>query len=135
MCQYSADDGHLTDWHLVHLGGMAVRGVSGIIVEATAVVPEGRISPEDSGLWKDSQVDPLPRIVSFVHSRGGKIGVQLAHAGRKASTLSPWVAGEMEQMKQFAGVGKGPGGQVAADEAGGWADNGEHRGEGVKTGR
>lgn len=124
MCQYSSDDGHATMWHTVHLGSLAVRGVGGITVEATAVVPEGRISPEDSGLWKDSQVEPLKPIVAFVHSRGAKIGVQLGHAGRKASTLSPWVGSKMEQVKEFAGVGKGPGGHVAAYEAGGWADDG-----------
>ncbi|KIP10149.1 hypothetical protein PHLGIDRAFT_28664 [Phlebiopsis gigantea 11061_1 CR5-6] len=91
MCQYSSDNGHATDWHLVHLGGLASRGVGSICVEATAVVPEGRISPEDSGLWQDSQIAPFKRIVDFAHTQGTLIGVQLAHAGRKASTIAPWV--------------------------------------------
>ena len=92
MCQYSADDGHLTDWHFAHLAGFAMRGAALTIVEATAVTANGRISPEDSGLWKDSQKAPLRRIVDFAHSQGQKIGIQLAHAGRKASTVAPWLA-------------------------------------------
>ncbi|KAJ8488486.1 hypothetical protein ONZ51_g3512 [Trametes cubensis] len=91
MCQYSSDDGHATDWHFVHIGGYATRGAGGICMEATAVVPEGRISPQDAGLWTDSQIAPLKRIVTFAHAHGTKIGVQLAHAGRKASTIAPWV--------------------------------------------
>ncbi|KAF8807812.1 NADH:flavin oxidoreductase/NADH oxidase [Phlegmacium glaucopus] len=91
MCQYSSQDGHATDWHLVHIGGFATRGVGAICMEATAVVPEGRISPEDAGLWSDSQIEPLRRIVDFAHAQGTKIGIQLAHAGRKASTRAPWV--------------------------------------------
>ncbi|KAH7880911.1 NADH:flavin oxidoreductase [Lentinula edodes] len=91
MCQYSSDNGHATDWHLVHIGSMASRGVGAICMEATSVVPEGRISPEDAGLWTDSQMEPLKRIVNFAHAQGTRIGVQLAHAGRKASTYAPWV--------------------------------------------
>lgn len=91
MCQYSAEDGHHTDWHLSHLGGIIQRGPGLTIVEATAVLPEGRITPEDSGLWKDSQVEPLKRSVTFAHSQGQKIAIQLAHAGRKASTVAPWI--------------------------------------------
>ncbi|KAF9454088.1 NADH:flavin oxidoreductase/NADH oxidase [Macrolepiota fuliginosa MF-IS2] len=91
MCQYSSDNGHATDWHLVHLGGFATRGVGAVTVEATSVVPEGRIAPEDAGLWTDTQIEPLRRVVSFAHAQGTKIGVQLAHAGRKASTHAPWV--------------------------------------------
>lgn len=91
MCQYSAQDGHLTDWHLTHLGGIIQRGPGLTIVEATAVVPEGRITPEDSGLWKDSQIEPLKRIVQFAHSQNQHIAIQLAHAGRKASTVAPWI--------------------------------------------
>lgn len=91
MCQYSADDGHLTDWHLTHLGGIIQRGPGLTIVEATAVVSEGRITPEDSGLWKDSQIEPLRRIVQFAHSQNQHIAIQLAHAGRKASTVAPWI--------------------------------------------
>ncbi|CAA7265935.1 unnamed protein product [Cyclocybe aegerita] len=91
MCQYSSDNGHATDWHFVHIGGFATRGVGAICMEATSVVPEGRISPQDAGLWTDTQIEPLKRIVNFAHAQGSKIGVQLAHAGRKASMHAPWV--------------------------------------------
>ncbi|TFY68808.1 hypothetical protein EVG20_g3410 [Dentipellis fragilis] len=91
MCQYSSDNGHATDWHFVHIGGYATRGYGGIVMEATAVVPEGRISPQDAGIWTESQIEPLKRIVDFAHAQGAKIGIQLSHAGRKASTLAPWV--------------------------------------------
>ncbi len=90
MCMYSADEGHLSDFHLVHLGQYALHGAGLTIVEATAVTANGRISPEDSGLWQDSQVAPLKRIADFVHSQGHKLGIQLGHAGRKASTLGMW---------------------------------------------
>ncbi|KAK3300875.1 uncharacterized protein B0H64DRAFT_25906 [Chaetomium fimeti] len=110
MCMYSTEDGHLTDWHLVHLGAFAVRGAALTIVGATAVTPNGRMSPEDGGLWKDSQIAPLKRVVDFVHSQGQKIGIQLAHAGRKASTLVPWHTTPTCP-------------QVATAEAGGWPDN------------
>ncbi|KAK6343562.1 hypothetical protein TWF730_011152 [Orbilia blumenaviensis] len=92
MCQYSAQDGHLTDWHIAHLGGILSRGPALTIIEATAVLPEGRISPDDSGLWKDSQIEPLKRVVDFAHGQNQKIGIQLAHAGRKASTTPPWLS-------------------------------------------
>ncbi|KAJ1975680.1 hypothetical protein H4R33_006600 [Dimargaris cristalligena] len=87
MCQYSCEDGFVTDWHLVHLGGFAVRGPSLIMTEATAVLPNGRISPYCAGLWKDEHIVPWQRIVQFAHSQGTPMGIQLAHAGRKASTL------------------------------------------------
>ncbi|TBU63784.1 FMN-linked oxidoreductase [Dichomitus squalens] len=116
MCQYSADDGHATDWHLVELGGYATRGVGAICVEATSVVPEGRVSPEDVGLWKDSQIAPLKRIVDFAHAHGTVIGVQLGHAGRKASTYAPWVHSD------FAGTFRAPK-EVARKHEGGWPDN------------
>jgi len=90
MCQYSSDDGFSNDWHLVHLGSRAVGGAGLVIQEATAVAPEGRISPDDLGLWKDEHVEKLQQIVSFIHSQHSKAGIQLAHAGRKASTNSPW---------------------------------------------
>jgi 2,4-dienoyl-CoA reductase-like NADH-dependent reductase (Old Yellow Enzyme family) len=90
MCQYSAVDGFANDWHLVHLGSRAVGGASLIIVEATAVSPEGRITPDDLGIWQDEHVDFLQRINQFVEAQGCVPGVQLAHAGRKASTYSPW---------------------------------------------
>lgn len=85
MCQYCARDGFADDWHLVHLGSRAVGGVSLVIVEATAVTPEGRISPGDLGIWSDEHIEPLARIARFVHSQGAIAGIQLAHAGRKAS--------------------------------------------------
>ncbi|KAI0671006.1 FMN-linked oxidoreductase [Trametes maxima] len=91
MCQYSAENGKLTDWHLAHLGGIFTRGPGLTFVEATAVTPEGRITPEDSGLWSDEQIEPLQRIVQFAHSQSQKIAIQLAHAGRKASTVAPWL--------------------------------------------
>ena len=90
MCQYSSVDGHATDWHLVHLGSRAVGGAGLVMVEATAVVPEGRISPQDMGLWSDEHIASLQRITRFVHEQGAAAGIQLAHAGRKASTLRPW---------------------------------------------
>jgi 2,4-dienoyl-CoA reductase-like NADH-dependent reductase (Old Yellow Enzyme family) len=90
MCTYSADDGRATDWHLVHLGARAAGGVGLVIVEATAVEARGRISPHDLGLWRDDQVDGLRRVTDFVRSQGAVSAVQLAHAGRKASTHRPW---------------------------------------------
>jgi 2,4-dienoyl-CoA reductase-like NADH-dependent reductase (Old Yellow Enzyme family) len=93
MCQYSAVDGMANDWHLVHLGSRAVGGVSLVIAEATAVTPEGRITPGDVGIWSDAHAAPLARIASFIHSQGAVAGIQLAHAGRKASTAPPWVGG------------------------------------------
>jgi 2,4-dienoyl-CoA reductase-like NADH-dependent reductase (Old Yellow Enzyme family) len=90
MCQYSSDDGFATEWHLVHLGSRAVGGAGLVFTEAAAVLPEGRISPEDLGFWKDEQVDQLARIGRFVKEQGSAFGIQLAHAGRKASTYRPW---------------------------------------------
>ncbi len=90
MCQYSSTDGFANDWHLVHLGSRAVGGAGLIIVEATAVSPEGRITPSDLGLWKEEHIPKLKQIVEFVHSQGAYIGIQLAHAGRKASMAVPW---------------------------------------------
>ncbi len=90
MCQYSSHDGFATDWHLVHLGTRAVGGAGLILVEASAVSPEGRITPGDLGIWKDEHIPKLRQIVEFVHSQGAAIGIQLAHAGRKASMAVPW---------------------------------------------
>src|SRR5436190_3391859 len=90
MCQYSSDDGYADDWHLVHLGSRAVGGAGLVMTEATAVLPEGRISPQDLGIWEDGHIDMLSRIVRFVHEQGSIAGIQLAHAGRKASTRRPW---------------------------------------------
>lgn len=99
MCQYSAQDGFANDWHLVHLGSRAVGGAGLIIQEATAVSPEGRITPEDLGLWKDGQMEKLKSIVSFVHSQDSVIGIQLAHAGRKASHIAPWKGGKQLDLQ------------------------------------
>jgi 2,4-dienoyl-CoA reductase-like NADH-dependent reductase (Old Yellow Enzyme family) len=93
MCQYSCVDGLATDWHFVHLGSRAVGGAGAVIVEASAVSPEGRISPEDHGIWSDAHVEPLARITHFVHEHGSVAGIQMAHAGRKASTRRPWESG------------------------------------------
>jgi len=93
MCQYSSDNGLPNDWHLVHLGGRAVGGAALVIVEATAVSPEGRISPWDSGIWSDEHVQAFKRITSFFQTQGGLPGIQIAHAGRKASTDAPWRGG------------------------------------------
>jgi 2,4-dienoyl-CoA reductase-like NADH-dependent reductase (Old Yellow Enzyme family) len=93
MCQYSAQDGFAHDWHLVHLGSRAAGGVALVVVEATAVTENGRITPGDLGLWKDEQIEPLARIARFVHSQGAVAGIQLAHAGRKASCNLPWKGG------------------------------------------
>jgi 2,4-dienoyl-CoA reductase-like NADH-dependent reductase (Old Yellow Enzyme family) len=89
MCEYSSEDGFANDWHLVHLGSRAVGGAGLVFTEATAVTPEGRISPQDLGLWKDEHIAPLARITAFLHSQGAHAGIQLAHAGRKASTFRP----------------------------------------------
>src|SRR5262249_40038711 len=93
MCQYCAREGMADDWHLVHLGSRAVGGVSLVIVEATAVTRDGRITPGDMGIWSDAHVEPLARIARFVHGQGAVAGIQLAHAGRKASCDLPWKGG------------------------------------------
>lgn len=103
MCQYVAQDGLASDWHLVHLGSRAVGGAALVIVEATAVTPEGRITPGDLGIWGEQHVEPLARIARFVHGQGAIAGIQLAHAGRKASCDVPW-----------------QGGAQLAPQAGGW---------------
>jgi 2,4-dienoyl-CoA reductase-like NADH-dependent reductase (Old Yellow Enzyme family) len=93
MCQYSAEEGLATDWHLVHLGSRAVGGAGLVVVEATAVTRGGRISPGDLGLWESRQLEPLERIARFLESQGAVPGIQLAHAGRKASCDAPWRGG------------------------------------------
>jgi 2,4-dienoyl-CoA reductase-like NADH-dependent reductase (Old Yellow Enzyme family) len=90
MCEYSSEDGFANDWHLVHLGSRAVGGAGLVFTEATGVTPDGRISPEDLGIWKDEHVEFLSRIVRFLKSQGTVPGMQLAHAGRKGSTYRPW---------------------------------------------
>ena len=94
MCEYSAVDGVPNDWHLVHLGSRAVGGAGLVFTEATAVSPEGRISPADTGLWNDAQQSAWQRIVAFVRAQGAMAGIQLAHAGRKGSTEVPWRGGK-----------------------------------------
>ncbi|KAK0248328.1 NADH-dependent flavin oxidoreductase [Friedmanniomyces endolithicus] len=106
LCQYSAEDGHYTMWHITHMGGIIQRGPGISCVEATAVTPQGRITPEDVGLWKDSQIENLARVVEFAHSQGQKIMIQLGHAGRKASTVAPWLSA----------------GAVAGKDLNGWPD-------------
>ena len=91
MCQYSSDDGLANDWHLVHLGSRAVGGAGLIFTEATAVTADGRITAQDLGLWNDTQIEPLRRITRFIAAQGAVAGIQLAHAGRKASTHRPWI--------------------------------------------
>lgn len=103
MCQYVAKDGFADDWHLVHLGSRAAGGAGLVIAEATAVTAEGRITPGDLGIWDDRHVEPLARAVRFIHSQGAAAGIQLAHAGRKASCDVPW-----------------RGGKPLSREAGGW---------------
>lgn len=90
MCQYSAVDGFANDWHLVHLGSRAIGGASLIIAEATAVSPDGRISPDDLGIWNDAHIEKLLQITQFIKNQQSVPGIQLSHAGRKASTAAPW---------------------------------------------
>jgi 2,4-dienoyl-CoA reductase-like NADH-dependent reductase (Old Yellow Enzyme family) len=103
MCQYVAKDGFADDWHLVHLGSRASGGAALVIVEATAVVPEGRITPGDLGIWSDAHIEPLARIAKFVHSQGAVAGIQIAHAGRKASCDLPWNGGAGLLTKEAGG--------------------------------
>lgn len=103
MCMYSSRDGFANDWHLVHLGSRACGGAALVFTEATAVEPEGRISPEDLGLWKDEHIESLKRVTAFIKSQGGAPGIQLAHAGRKASTYSPQAGKEGMVPKEQGG--------------------------------
>ncbi|MBN9333309.1 NADH:flavin oxidoreductase/NADH oxidase [Devosia sp.] len=106
MCQYSSIDGFANDWHFAHLSRFGIGGFGLVIFEATAVVPEGRITYGDLGLWKDEQIAPLARIVDFLHSQGAAAGIQLAHAGRKASTPVSWRSEEdlqTEEQRRAAG--------------------------------
>lgn len=100
MCQYSSRDGFANDWHLVHLGSRALGGAALIFTEATAVNPEGRISPDDLGIWKNEHIEFLKRITNFISSQGSIPGIQLAHAGRKASHTSPWKGNKPVQIKE-----------------------------------
>lgn len=106
MCQYSAENGMANDWHLIHLGSRAVGGAGLVIVEATAVEARGRISPQDLGIWSDSQVEPLARLARAIESNGAVPGIQIAHAGRKANSRRPWDGGGPlpEEDEQFWNV-------------------------------
>ncbi len=95
MCQYSSEDGFANDWHLVHLGSRAVGGSALVITEATSVSPEGRITPHDLGIWKDEHIAFLNRITDFIHAHNSIAGIQVAHAGRKASHAQPWKGGDL----------------------------------------
>jgi 2,4-dienoyl-CoA reductase-like NADH-dependent reductase (Old Yellow Enzyme family) len=113
MCMYSSHEGRATDWHLVHLGSRAVGGYALVMAEATAVEARGRISPDDAGLWSDDQIPPLARITRFLKQHGAVAGIQLAHAGRKASVARPWGA-----EKPSAPLSPGSGGwEVVAPSA------------------
>ncbi len=103
MCEYSSENGFANDWHFVHLGSRAVGGAGIVFTEAAAVEPRGRISPEDLGIYEDGHIEPLRRITAFLAEHGAAAGIQLAHAGRKASTAAPW-----------------QGGKPVAEEQGGW---------------
>lgn len=94
MCQYSSVDGYMNDWHLVHLGSRAAGGAGLVMAEATAVSPEGRITPSDAGIWSDLHIPILKRITDYIHSQGAAAGIQIAHAGRKASCAVPWQGGK-----------------------------------------
>lgn len=93
MCQYSCENGLAQEWHLVHLGSRAVGRAAAVLAEATAVTADGRISLADLGLWNNAQAEPLQRIFAFIAQQGAVPGIQLAHAGRKASTREPWNGG------------------------------------------
>lgn len=114
MCQYSADDGLIHDWHLVHLGSRAVGGAALVLTEATAVEPRGRISPQDAGIWTDEHAEAWGRVARFIASQGAVPGMQLAHAGRKASTRRPWEPRELPPtvaLDEGGWVPVGPDGQ------------------------
>ncbi len=103
MCEYSSEDGFANDWHLVHLGAFAVGGASLVFTEATAVSAEGRISPDDLGIWRDEHIEKLKQITDFIHGQGSVAGIQLAHAGRKASHRVPWDGGKQIPSVQDGG--------------------------------
>lgn len=108
MCQYSSVWGSASDWHLVHLGSRAVGGAGLVMVEATAVEPRGRISPQDMGLWDDKHIDALTRITNFLEDHGAVSAIQLAHAGRKACTRRPWEGGQPIKREEGAWLPAGP---------------------------
>jgi 2,4-dienoyl-CoA reductase-like NADH-dependent reductase (Old Yellow Enzyme family) len=115
MCEYSSIDGFANDWHLVHLGSRAVGGAALVITEATAVTAEGRISPNDLGIYNDGHVEMLRRIIGFIHSQGTAAGMQLAHAGRKASTARPWEGHSAVAEADGGWIPVGPGSEPFSD--------------------
>jgi 2,4-dienoyl-CoA reductase-like NADH-dependent reductase (Old Yellow Enzyme family) len=117
MCQYSSHEGYANDWHFVHLGSRAVGGAGLVLTEATAVLPEARISPQDLGIWSDGHIEMLGRIARFIHEQGSVAGMQLAHAGRKASTRRPWEG--QGSIPEFEGGWR----KVVAPSALAFADN------------
>ena len=116
MVQYSSQDGFANDWHLVHLGSRAVGGAGLILTEATAVSPEGRITTDDLGIWKDGHVEFLRRITDFLKSQGSVPGIQLAHAGRKASMQNPWVGSSALSPEEGAWVPVAPSARAHSEE-------------------
>src|SRR4051812_23649471 len=116
MCEYSSQDGRANDWHLVHLGSRAIGGAGLVLTEATAVTPDGRISPEDLGIWADEHIEPLGRIVRFVKAQGVPAGMQLAHAGRKGSTHRPWSGHGVVPLEQGGWQPVGPTSEPFAPE-------------------
>ena len=116
MCQYSSVEGFANGWHFVHLGSRAVGGAGLVLTEAAAVVPEGRISPDDLGIWSDAHADALAPIAAFIADHGAIPGIQLAHAGRKGSTASPWKPGSAVAEDEGGWVPVGPTGVAFADD-------------------
>lgn len=116
MCQYSSVDGFANDWHLVHLGSRATGGAALVIQEATAVSMRGRISPDDMGLWKDEHIEQLQRITSFIKKQGSVAGIQLAHAGRKASMNSSWKGGKRVDESDGGWIALAPSALPFSDE-------------------
>jgi 2,4-dienoyl-CoA reductase-like NADH-dependent reductase (Old Yellow Enzyme family) len=116
MCQYSSENGHPTDWHLVHLGSRAVGGAGLIMFEATGVSPEARISPDDCGIWLDEHILSFKRVTDFIRAQGAVAGVQLAHAGRKGSTSAPWLGQKVLSEKDRGWQTIGPS-AIAFDSA------------------
>lgn len=108
MCQYSSVDGFANDWHLVHLVSRAVGGAGLVMTEAAAVEPEGRITPQDLGIWQDAHIEKLAQIVELIHRNGAVAGTQLAHAGRKASTSPPWDGGDVLSESQGGWTSQAP---------------------------
>ena len=114
MCEYSSQDGFANEWHLVHLGSRAVGGAGLVFTEAAATTADGRISPEDLGIWQDAHVEMLARIVDFVRGQGSAAGIQLAHAGRKASTKRPWSGAGLITPEEGGWQAVGPSDQAFA---------------------